>query len=293
MPEIVSRGTRGSELTYQIGDEQIAHNNTAITGNTTLASTHNREHLVVTSGTVTLTLPTASTLNTALDATHTAAVKFGWHVKVTNNSGNDTTIDLQTGTDTLDGVANGTFTLHDNRSIIIAFDNVSGTKGYNIIGKRGWNLLETWTTTSGTEHSNTSVPAGTTMIKFAFDRVSTSADVPLLKIGPLGGAYSTISTRVGTMHLSTNTWYDDEPELSAFWAAGSQLSGVVEMVKVSSTTYAWSGVTYNTDGASSAVINHIAGLTVIDSDIDRVQLTTQAGTSTFDNGQCSVYVYVP
>lgn len=135
MPDIVTRGTASVELTYQQGDEQIAETQLAVTGALSLDEAHNREHLVITSGTNTLSLDTASDLNTALDSTHTGAEKIGWIVKISNNSGNTATIDLTTGTDTLNGVAGGSYSLTDNGSVIIGFDNKSGTKGYNILAE--------------------------------------------------------------------------------------------------------------------------------------------------------------
>ena len=135
MPDIVTRGTKGSELSFQEGDEQIAETQLAVTGPLSIDENHNRQHLVITTGTGAISLDTASALDAALDITHTGAVKIGWIVKISNNSGSANTINLTTGTDTLNGVVGGSFSLADNDSVIISFDNVSLTKGYNLIGE--------------------------------------------------------------------------------------------------------------------------------------------------------------
>jgi len=135
MPDIVTRGTKSSELSFQEGDEQIAETQLAVTGALSIDENHNRQHLVITTGTGAISLDTASALNAALDITHTGAVKIGWIVKISNNSGSANTINLTTGTDTLNGVVGGSFSLADNDSVIISFDNVSATKGYNIVGE--------------------------------------------------------------------------------------------------------------------------------------------------------------
>jgi len=134
MPNIVTRGA-GAELSYQQGDEHFANPQLQVTGNLSLDEAHNREHLVITSGTVTLTLDDGTALNAALNSTSGGAEKIGWVTKISNNSGNTATIDLATATETLNGTVNGTFSLTDNSSVIIGFDNLSTPKGYNILGE--------------------------------------------------------------------------------------------------------------------------------------------------------------
>lgn len=136
MPDIVTRGTKGAELSFQEGDEQIAQTQLAVTGALTIDENHNREHLVITSGTGAISLGDATALEAALDTTSTGLEPIGWVVKISNNSGSANEINLETsGTDTLNGVVGGTYSLADNDSIIIGFDALSTPEGFNIVGE--------------------------------------------------------------------------------------------------------------------------------------------------------------
>lgn len=128
MPDIVTRGTAARELDYQEGDEQISERAREITATPfTLTQVHNREHLICNAGSSVIRLTAPATLSAALDTTFTAGDTIGWRVMISNNSGaqvtlNDNSIQINGGTASL--------IIEDNSSVIIGFDNESGTQGY-------------------------------------------------------------------------------------------------------------------------------------------------------------------
>ena len=132
MTDITTRYTKGSELTHQQLDEHVAYENVDYSASElTLAAAHNRTHIICNSGVDTIELTATATLSTALDD-YALNSPIGWQCMVSNNSGGDIVVNG-------DGVQfNGgtdTFTLSDNSSIIVGFDNVSTPKGYFIVSE--------------------------------------------------------------------------------------------------------------------------------------------------------------
>ena len=133
MPDIVTRGTKTTELDYQEGDEQIAETQLEVTSTpVTLDETHNREHIICGSGSDVINFTATATLKAALDTTQTGSETIGWIVKISNNSGSDVTLNA---TSIQFNGGTGTLVVADNDSVIVSFDSVSGTEGYFVVGE--------------------------------------------------------------------------------------------------------------------------------------------------------------
>ena len=152
-----------------------------------------------------------------------------------------------------------------------------------------WSLLETWTTTSGTEHDNVAIPAGTTRISICFHGVSGSG-TDILHVEGGSGSYSSVSA-------GTTARIDASPTVSTSsggpisltdaGVASEALSGIIRLTKHDDDDWT---VDFNLgiDGGGAIFV----GAGVIDDAgaWDRIKLSW-AGADTFDAGEAHLWVY--
>ena len=130
MPELVTRYTKGNALSIQELDEHCTeYNLTTAADPFTITQAHNRQHIVLQDGCTAVEFTATATMNTNLDSS-SASDKIGFNCKISNNTGVDVT--FNSGGVQFNG-GTGTYTLPDNASCIIGFDNVSNPKGYFVL----------------------------------------------------------------------------------------------------------------------------------------------------------------
>lgn len=153
----------------------------------------------------------------------------------------------------------------------------------------GFTLGTPVATTSGTSIDFTGIPAGTKQIIISFDQVSTNGTSPfLIQIGDAGGIEN-------TGYLSASVLLSGSPAPSSSTAgfciyranAAEQLGGSVILTLSNSATFKWAatGVLANTDSSPSF---SVAGRKALSAELDRIRLTTVAGTDTFDLGEVNI-----
>jgi len=149
-------------------------------------------------------------------------------------------------------------------------------------------------TASGTAVNFTGIPVGVKRVTVVLNNISTaSTGVPTLRLGSSGG-YENTGYASGIGYISS----------SAVSGSTSATSGF-ELVNTGNAAFGFTGalVLYNTTGnvwvingsvalgqtTYSSYISFINGQKTTSSVLDRLQLTTTAGTDTFDAGTVNVF----
>lgn len=148
-------------------------------------------------------------------------------------------------------------------------------------------------TTSGTNIDFTSIPSWVKRITVSFNGVSTNGtSIPQIQIGTSGGVqssgYSGSTTSVASSTaVSANLTSGFAFSTSTNWTAGLALNGKIELVLLDGAngTWACSGVIGYT-GATFCEL--LGGVKTLSGVLDRVRLTTVAGTDTFDAGSVNI-----
>ena len=151
----------------------------------------------------------------------------------------------------------------------------------------GFTLATPQATTSGTSIDFTSIPAGTKVIYISFSGVSTngSSDT-IIQIGDSGGVETSgytgsnvDSTQSGGVDMSAGFILDN------LQASGTAHYGSVVLTLLNSSTFIWS-MTSNI--AHGSYLTFSAGGKTLSAELDRVRLTTENGSDTFDAGSVNI-----
>jgi hypothetical protein len=139
-------------------------------------------------------------------------------------------------------------------------------------------------TTSGTSVSSSgtvTIPSTATQIRVTFNGVSTNGtSIPLIQLGDSGGLESSGYTQRGgysTAGSNSTAGF----AVADNWAATNTINGEIIFTLVATNT--WSGVGIFADIAGNKM-THCAGIKTTSGTLDRVGITTVAGTDTFDAG---------
>ncbi len=139
------------------------------------------------------------------------------------------------------------------------------------------------TTTSGTAHGFTSLPAGLDVLRFMLDGVSLSGtDKLLIQLGDAGG-YETSGYLSGADRGEGPSPSTTGFILTIIPAADHAYQGFVEIVRLDGNTWVAAGVLY--DNAPTAAFN--AGSKTLTAELDRIQIT-RTGSDTFDAGSVNI-----
>jgi hypothetical protein len=144
-------------------------------------------------------------------------------------------------------------------------------------------------TTSGTSHDFTSIPSTAKRITLQFNGVSTSGTSRLqVQIGDSGGVESTgyvaAATTLGASANSTSSTTGFV--LTQGVAAAETVSGQITICLMDAATFLWSAS--GTLGRVSAGVHVSGGAKALSAALDRIRLTTENGTDTFDAGSINI-----
>ena len=210
-----------------------------------------------------------------------------------------TTAETTTGTDALRAVTPDG--LHDMTSLAGAAwfldeDTLSSDSNVKVpsqqsvkayVDASGFTLPSPQATTSGTSIDFTSIPAGTKVITINFNGVSTngSSDT-IIQIGDSGGVETSgytganvDSTQSGGVDMSAGFILDN------LQAAGTAHYGSVVLTLLNSSTFIWA---MTSTIAHGSYLTFSAGGKTLSAELDRVRLTTENGSDTFDAGSVNI-----
>jgi hypothetical protein len=147
------------------------------------------------------------------------------------------------------------------------------------------------TTTSGTEHDFTGIPAGTRKITMGLAGVSTDGTTPLLvQIGDSGGFETTGYNSSGCSASDGASWNVTVDttgfRLQDSSVAASTLHGELTLTLVDSSTNTW--VAKYNGARSTAVFDLGAGSKALSGELTQIRLTTVGGAGTFDAGSVNI-----
>mgnify|MGYP003640027547 FL=1 len=248
---------------------------------------------------------TAAAARTTLGAAATSALPSAASTSAAGIVELATTAETTTGTDALRAVTPDG--LHDMTSLAGAAwfldEDAMGTNSATKVASQqsvkayvtssiaaaagGFTLATPQATTSGTSIDFTSIPAGTKVIYISFSGVSTngSSDA-IIQIGDSGGVETSgytganvDSAQSGGVAMSAGFILDN------LQASGSAHYGSVVLTLLNSSTFIWS-MTSNI--AHGSYVTFSAGGKTLSAELDRVRLTTENGSDTFDAGSVNI-----
>jgi len=156
----------------------------------------------------------------------------------------------------------------------------------------GFTLGTPVATTSGTSIDFTGIPSGTKQIIITFKGVSTNGTDPkYIQIGDSGGIENSDYSSTSAAITETNTVFAIS-SLESFRiqsiVAADLINGSVTLTLENSSTFTWvaSGVLENS--TSTSRVFFVAGRKSLSAVLDRVRITTQNGTNTFDAGEVNI-----
>lgn len=141
-------------------------------------------------------------------------------------------------------------------------------------------------TTSGTSIDFTGIPSGIKRITINFEEVSISSiSVLLIQIGDSGGL------EVSGYACESGNYSGVGGYTTGFGvvnsAANSKFSGSLILTLLDATTFTWAASGNLGDPAGGQVVS-LGGSKSLSAELDRLRLTTLAGTPTFDNGKVNI-----
>ena len=142
--------------------------------------------------------------------------------------------------------------------------------------------------TSGTSIDFTSIPSWVKKITIQFVGVSTDGTSDLIvQLGDAGGIEATGYLGAGWISNVTNQNYTDGICATAVTAATSIWHGTVTLTLEDSANFTWVGTTIMAT-SNAASMSIAAGSKSLSAALDRVRITTQAGTDNFDAGAINI-----
>ena len=155
----------------------------------------------------------------------------------------------------------------------------------------GFTLATPVVTTSGTSIDFTGIPSGVKQIVISLGSVSTTGtSVKWIRLGTSAGietgtyASSGVSIRNTTV-AQTST---GQAFIINSTSAADPLSGSLILTLLNSTTNIWTATGSFSDGYNDANSFYASGTVTLAGVLDRVRLTTQNGTDTFDGGSINI-----
>jgi hypothetical protein len=155
----------------------------------------------------------------------------------------------------------------------------------------GFTLATPVNSTSGTEINFTGIPSGVKQIVISLGSVSTTGtSVKWIRLGTSAGietgtyASSGVSIR-GTTVAQTST---GQAFIINSTSAADPLSGSLILTLLNSTTNIWTATGSFSDGYNDANSFYASGTVTLAGVLDRIRLTTQNGTDTFDGGSINI-----
>ena len=142
--------------------------------------------------------------------------------------------------------------------------------------------------TSGTSIDFTSIPSWAKRITVMYSGLSTSGTSRVIvQLGTSGGIQNTGYAGFSWMSNTTNTTYSDGFLVIANMLATYSINGVSTISLLNSATgiWNWSSIIGETTGSN---VSHGGGSKTLSGTLDRVRITTQNGTDTFDAGSVNV-----
>ena len=156
----------------------------------------------------------------------------------------------------------------------------------------GFNLKTPVTTTSGTSIDFTGIPPGVKQVVVMFRGVSIDGTgTVIVQIGDSGGIETTNYSSMN-VRLSGGQSIEGNPLTTGFNAftnnAGIVLQGSVTLTLENSSAFSWvSNVMLSSPTVTEAVYMGSGGKS-LSAELDRVRITTQNGTDTFDAGEINI-----
>lgn len=145
---------------------------------------------------------------------------------------------------------------------------------------------------SGVSTDATGIPSWVTEIHLKFAGLSTNGtSIPILQLGGAGGIEATGYS--GSVGITTNvpsataTFVTTGLALAIGNAAASILNGTIIISRIDSSTNLWSMTFVGSFGSGGAMIYASADKSLSQT-LDRIRLTTVAGTDSFDGGTVSL-----
>jgi hypothetical protein len=177
-----------------------------------------------------------------------------------------------------------------------------GTSGY-VFTSDGSSAAPTWSpkgaiigtpvaSTSGTSIDFTSIPAGVKMIAISLNEVSVSGTAGLLfQLGDSGGVENTgyISSAESGGTVGTQTTGFLSARGAGTYGDTVTYSGTIFLVLENSSAFTW--VESGTVTTSTPHIGNSAGRKSLSAELDRVRITTDNGTDTFDAGEVNIMMF--
>ena len=153
----------------------------------------------------------------------------------------------------------------------------------------GFTLATPVATTSGTAIDFTGIPSGVKQIVVIFKNVSTNgSSQKVISIGDSGGIETTAYTCVGKNIDSTTITSGNSTRGYVIQSTQSsnELFGSVFLVLENSSTNSWTAS--GNLGASNDISISVQGIKSLSAVLDRVRITTQGETDTFDGGEVNI-----
>jgi len=142
--------------------------------------------------------------------------------------------------------------------------------------------------TSGTSIDFTSIPSWVKRVTVMYSGLSTSSTSrPIVQLGTSGGIQNTGYAGMSWMSNTTNTAYSDGFLIIATMLATYSINGVSTISLLNSATgiWNWSSIIGETTGSN---VSQGGGSKTLSGTLDRIRITTQNGTDTFDAGSVNV-----
>lgn len=182
--------------------------------------------------------------------------------------------------------------INGNNGVDKVTDNtlvVADAKSGEPVGFQKMQLFAAQATTSGTNIDITGIPSWAKKVTVMLSGVSTNGTSPTtLRLGTAGGVDS--AGYVGSVvnqSGATTAAFSTSFQMNVAQAAADTLNGIVELCKVSGDTWVMHGnLAYPTGDA----LRTSAGSKALTGSLDRIRLTTNGGTDTFDAGTISILV---
>ena len=213
-----------------------------------------------------------------------------------------------TGATSLSAITTGTATnLAGGTNGTIPYQSAAGTTQMLAVGTSG-QVLQTngagapsWATvsagftlgtpvvsTSGTSITFTGIPAGTKQIIVSFRGVSTSGtSAKVIRLGDAGGIETTGYISVGASVVNGTSLITNGFSINSTLAS-DVINGSVRLTLENSTNYEWvaSGTFGISGGSTDSLVT--SGGKALSAELDRISVTTQNGTDTFDAGEINI-----
>jgi len=172
-----------------------------------------------------------------------------------------------------------------SKLVVGEIENAAGANPYSIT------LSAAQATTSGTSIDFTSIPAGTKRITVMYVGVSTSGSSDIIaQVGDGGGVETSgYLGCIGSIQASSAACeaYTDGCGVTRSHDAANIVHGQTVFELENSSAFTWT-MTSCVSWSNSTIVNAASSSKSLSAELDRVRITTQGGSDTFDAGAMSV-----